>query len=452
MKDLTRGSIARHVVRMSASLVLGMVFQTLYYLVDLYFVAHLSGTAVAGVSAAGTAMFVIFSATQVLGVGTLASMSHAVGAKNQAEANLVLNQSLALSALGGMFALVCGYLLAQRYMEWMAADAVTAAAGTTFLHWTMPGVAMQFPLVALGSSLRGAGVVRTPVIVQSVAIVVNILLAPILIAGWGTHHAMGVAGAGLASAIAMTLAVLLLWVYVRWWEKYLSLDRTLWRPRWRTWRRFLEIGLPAGGEFVMSFLLVAVTYYCLRNFGAAAQAAAGVGGRILQAIFMPAMAIAYAAGPIAGQNFGARNATRVRETFRDAALISATLMAVAIPLALWQPRLLVNLFTDDSAVRAFSTTYLQIMSWGFIAQALTSTCSSLFQGLGHTKPTLLIAAARVVTYAAPAVWLSTLANFRIEQLWYLSVFSVFIQAATSIALLRVEFRRRLTSAPAATIA
>ena len=108
MKDLTQGPIAGHIVAMAVPIALGMIFQTLYYLVDLYFVARLGDAAVAGVGAAGNMMMIVIALTQVLGVGTVALIAQAVGRKDQPAANLIFNQSLVLSALCGVVVLVGG--------------------------------------------------------------------------------------------------------------------------------------------------------------------------------------------------------------------------------------------------------------------------------------------------------------------------------------------------------
>ena len=84
-------------------------------------------------------------------------------------------------------------------MGWIGADAPTMAAGVTYLYWFTPGLALQFALVAMGSALRGTGIVQPTMIVQALTVLLNIVLAPVLIAGWGTGHPLGVAGAGLAS-------------------------------------------------------------------------------------------------------------------------------------------------------------------------------------------------------------------------------------------------------------
>jgi putative MATE family efflux protein len=443
MKDLTQGPIGGHLLQMSLFLGGGMLIQTLYYLVDLYFVARLGETALAGVSAGGTAMFLVLALTQMLGVGTVTLIAHAVGRKDPADANLVFNQSLVLSTLCGVLLLVVGYAIADSYMREISADRAAAAAGQTYLHWVLPGLALQFAIVAMGSALRGTGIVKPTMIVQAITLLLNIALAPVLIAGWGTARPLGPMGAGLATSISVAIGVAILVVYFINLEHYVAINRTLWRPQLGTWKRMFNLGLPAGGEFVLMFLIVGVIYWCIRDFGAAAQAGFGVGSRVMQSIFLPAMAVAFAASPIAGQNFGARQADRVKETFRTAALASTAIMALLTALCHWNPQLLVRGFSGDPAVVAVGAEYLRILSWNFVGSGIIFTCSGLFQALGNTWPALLSSGGRILTFVLPALWLAAQPWVRLEHFWHLSVATVALQAVFSLWLLQGEFRRRL---------
>src|SRR5690606_25992658 len=123
MKDLTQGSITRIIIAMATPVAAGMVFQTLYLLVDLYFVAALGDASVAGVGAGGTLMFMIMALTQVLGVSAVALISQAVGRKDKIEANLVFNQSLVVAGLFGAVTLLGGYLFAENYLSGITSDA-----------------------------------------------------------------------------------------------------------------------------------------------------------------------------------------------------------------------------------------------------------------------------------------------------------------------------------------
>jgi len=128
MKDLTQGPIGRLLVAMAVPIAIGMLFQTLYFLVDLYFVSRLGDAAIAGVSTAGTVSFVILALTQMLGVGTVALVSHAAGRKDQAQANLVFNQSLSMSVAIGLITMTVLYIVIRPYLRSIAADDATIEA------------------------------------------------------------------------------------------------------------------------------------------------------------------------------------------------------------------------------------------------------------------------------------------------------------------------------------
>jgi len=443
MKDLTHGSIVRHILHMAPPIVAGMITIMICQLVDLYFVASVGEAAVAGVAAAGNAGFLINGFMQVLGVGTVALMSHAVGRKDRTDAGLIFNQAIVLSALFGLLTLVAGALLARPYMRAVAADEATVEAGTTFLLWLMPALALQFVTQVMGAGLRATGIVRPTMLVQVFAVILNIALAPVLIAGWGTGHAFGVAGAGLASSIAVLIAALMLFAYFHKFERYVGFEPAQWRPQLRQWQRILNVGLPAGGEFAIIFAWIGVIYYVLRDFGAAAQAGFGIGTRVLGLIQMPALSVALAAAPIVGQNFGAGNGDRVRETFVKAVSIATALMIGFTILAQWKPGLLLAGFSEDRDAMAVAAQFLQLVSLNLVVQGVTFTCHSTFQGLGNTRPVLLSSGSRLLLYAVPAIWLSTRPGFAIEQVWYLSIATTTLQAGLALWLLRREFSKRL---------
>jgi putative MATE family efflux protein len=440
--------MTRLILEMAAPIAAGMIFQTLYLLVDLYFVAALGDAAVAGVGAAGTVMFIVMSLTQVLGVGAVALISQAVGRRDQADANLIFNQSIVLSVICAGATIVGGYAVAGPYVSAITADAAARADGLLFLYFFLPSLALQFALITMGSALRGTGIVKPTMLVHAATVVLNMILAPVLIAGWGTGRAFGVAGAGLASTISVAAGVLMLGWYFARLEKYVEFNSALWRPRMVQWRRILNIGLPAGGEFALMFIYMAVVYLVIADFGASAQAGFSIGGRIMQSIFLPAMAIAFAAGPIAGQNFGAGRHDRVREALTRALLLSSGVMVLVTVFFQWRPEVLVAAFTDEAAAIEVGAEFLQIISLNFIAQGIVFTCSGMFQGLGNTRPALLSSAARIAVFVPLAMYIAAHERFAIAHLWYLSVATVFAQAAFSYFLLHRQFRSRLTARPA----
>lgn len=160
----------------------------------------------------------------------------------------------------------------------------------------------------------------------------------------------------------------------------------------------------------------------------------------MQAIFLPAMAVAFATGPIAGQNFGARHAQRVCDTFRHAALMGAAIMLLLTALCQINPALLVHPFSSDPAVIGVAAEFLRI---AFVAVGLTFSCSGMFQALGDMRPALISSASRLLTYVAPAVWLAGQPWAALHHFWYLSVASLTVQAVFAVALLRHQLHHKL---------
>lgn len=443
MRDLTQGSITAHLVGMAAFIGLSLIFQTLYFIVDLYFVSRLGNAAIAGVSAAGNVFFLALAASQLISIGSMALVSQAVGKKDEAEANLFSDQAISLSLLFAAAMMVLGYGLGGAGIDAMAADAESAAAGKAYLWAFLPSLALMFPVQAMVSSLRGAGVVMPTMVLQIAAIILNAALAPVLIAGWGTGIPLGVAGAGWASTIASvfgTIGAIILFPRV---QKYLRLHISTLGPNFAAWRKLIFIGLPTSLEFMMMFVIFVVLYWVVRDFGAEAQAGLGIGSRILQMIFLPAMAVAFAAAPIAGQNFGAKHYDRVRYTFRDTVLIGSGIMISLSLLCHIRPDLLARPFTNDPEVLAVTGEYLQVASWAFVLNGLIMACSSMFQGMGDTRPSLLASASRLITFVAPTLWMSTLPGVTLMHIWLLSIASIASQCAFVLYLLFRTFRRKL---------
>lgn len=444
--DLTQGSITGHLVRMAIPMALGMIFQTLYVLVDLYFVAQLGDAAIAGVSAAGNIQFIVMALTQVLGVGTTVLIAHAAGRKDRVEGARAFRQSLVLSGITGLLVLVAGGLLAPLYLRGVAADAETVRNGLIYLKWFLPALALQFALISMGAALRGAGVAKPTMLIQMLTVALNAALAPVLIAGWGTGRPMGIAGAGLASTISVAVGVIAAAVYfVRKGFFAATPDEAPYQPDTAVWGRLLRIGVPAGGEFGLMFVSMAIVYGIIGGFGAAAQAGFGVGSRIMQSLFLPVMAIAISAAPIAGQNVAAGLPDRARATFWAAARLCSLLMAGMTLFAHWRPEWLVQPFASDPVVVDVAVTFLRTISWNFVASGLVFTCSSMFQAMGNTIPSVISSAVRLMVFAIPALWVSRMPGFQLPWVWRVSVLATSVHALFALWLLRREAGRRLSA-------
>jgi putative MATE family efflux protein len=443
MQDLTTGSLSRHLLKTASFMLVSMVFQTLYLLIDLYWVGRLGKEAVAAVAIAGNLTFIVLAVTQMLGVGTTTLVSHATGRKDQDRALLVFNQSQVLSLVVGLVFLLVAMSLRGAYASTLGADGPTARMATEYLTWFIPAMSLQFAMVAMGSALRGTGNFKPGMVVQSATVVLNMILAPFLIFGWGTGVAFGVAGAAVSTLVAVVVGIVWLGLYFVKRTAYLHFVPAQWKPQLPLWSQMLKIGLPAGAEFALMAVYLFVVYVISRPFGAAAQAGFGIGLRIIQAGFMPVVALGFAVAPVAGQNFGAGLGDRVRKTFSVAATMAAGVMVVWAVASYFGAASMIRLFSDDAQVIAVGEEYLQIVAWTFVASGLIFVSSSMFQALGHTLPPLAASFARIVLVTAPAIALSRMAGFELRWIWYLSAVSVVFQLAAVLWLLQREFRLRL---------
>src|ERR1700720_703876 len=371
MKDLTQGSVTKHLLHMSAFMAVSMPVQTLYLLADLYWVGRLGKEAIAAVGVAGNLMMIVLALTQMLGVGTTTLISHAAGQKDQTRAELVFNQSFVMSILVALALGVFGFLLMDVYSNSLSADATTATLAKKYLLWFIPALLLQFPLVALGSALRATGIIKPTVGLQ-------------------------------------VLSVL------------------------------LHISVPAGAEFVLLFVYIVIVYGIIRGFGPAAQAGFGVGARVMQALFLPVVALAFAVSPVVGQNFGGRRADRVRQSVYSAIAIATAMMLVLALLAYFASGLLILPFSRDPHVIAFGSEYLRIVALNFVAAGIVFTTSSIFQGIGNTWPPLLSSMTRLFLFVLPAILIARRPGFEIKHIWYLSVGSQLIQACFNLLLLQIR--------------
>jgi Na+-driven multidrug efflux pump len=259
---------------------------------------------------------------------------------------------------------------------------------------------------------------------------------------------MGVAGAAVASLVAIAVGVTWLYWYAERPASLLRIRRAEMAPDRAAWGRLLGIGLPAGVEFALIAVYMAVVYVVSQPFGAAAQAGFGIGQRVGQAGFMPVVALGFAVAPVAGQNFGARLPDRVRATFRTAATLALAGMACLVAVCQLFPAALIRAFSTDPAVVAVGEEYLRIVSWNYMAAGIVFVISSMFQAMGNTRPSLVTSLVRVVVVAIPAFLLSRVPGFRLTWVWYLTVVSVTLQMALGLWLLRREFALRLSPAAA----
>jgi putative MATE family efflux protein len=452
MQDLTTGSLTGHLVKTTSFMLVSMIFQTLYVLVDLFWVGRLGTDAVAAVGISANLSFIVLAISQMLGVGTTTVVSHAAGRKEHAQATFLFNQSQVLSMAAGVAFLVVAMHYRTAYAAALSADVAMQGHTEQYLLWFIPAMALQFAMVAMGAALRGTGNFKPGMIVQTGTVVMNIILAPAMIFGWGPFAARGVNGAALATFVSIAFGVVWISCYFVGRDAYLRFRPADWRPDLAVWGRMLKIGLPAGAEFGLMGVYMLVVYSISRPFGAAAQAGFGIGLRIVQSAFLPIVALGFAVAPVAGQNFGARQGQRVRDAFKAAAAMAAAAMLM-LSIGVYSAAVpLMGLFSDDPRVIDIGVDYLHIVTLNFVASGITFVSASMFQAMGNTLPSLVTSFIRMAVGVLPALFLARRPGFALTWIWWLTVLSTYLQMSMNLALLKREFRLKLTAPPVTTAA
>jgi len=443
MQDLTTGSLSRHLLTTTGFMLVSMIFQTLYVLVDLFWVGRLGTDAVAAVGISANFSFLVLAISQMLGVGTTTVVSHAAGRKEHDQAVRLFNQSQVLSMVTGVVFLAVAMYYRTAYAAALSADASMQRQTEDYLLWFIPAMALQFAMVAMGAALRGVGNFKPGMYVQTGTVILNIVLAPFLIFGWGPFPAYGVAGAALSTFVAIACGVVWLSYYFVDRDAYLRFRLSDWQPEFGAWRRMLKIGLPAGTEFGLMGVYMVVVYAITRPFGAAAQAGFGVGLRVIQSAFLPIVALGFAVAPVAGQNFGAGRGDRVRAVFKDAAAMAGAYAVVAgLAIYLWAVPIM-GLFSADPEVIHVGVDYLHVVTLNFVAGGITFVSASMFQAMGNTLPSLATSVLRLVVGIVPAAVLSRRPDFALTWIWWFTVLSTVLQMALNLILLQREFRLKL---------
>lgn len=443
MQDLTSGSLINHLLKTTSFMLVSMVFQTLYILVDLFWVGRLGTDAIAAVGLAGNLSFIVIAITQVLGVGATTVVSHASGRKDQERAIVLFNQSQVLSLVAAVIFLATSMLLRRQYAAGQSASEGIRIATEQYLLWFLPAMALQFAMVAMGAALRGTGNFKPGMLVQSGTVVINMVLAPFLIFGWGPFPQMGVTGAAVATLVAIVVGVIWISIYFLDSKAYLRFHFGHWKPQMHLWWEMLKIGLPAGAEFALMGIYMAVVYAITKPFGPAAQGGFTIGVRVVQAVFLPVVALGFSVAPVAGQNFAARKGDRVREVFKAGIMMAAGLMLLTSIGLYFGAEAVMRIFTTDVEATRVGVEYLHIVVITFVASGITFVTSSMFQALGNTLPSLATSAMRLLIAVIPAVLLSRVSGFQLTWIWYLSVLSVFLQMTANLLLVRREMRLKL---------
>jgi putative MATE family efflux protein len=415
-----------------------MLTQTLVRWADVKMVGSLGREAVAAVTGGGHVYWFLQTVVMAVTTGLVALLARAVGARNQRLADATLRQGIVLGTVFGLATMVAGFPLRFVAIEIYGVEEAVVQYGATYLVWLLAGN-VPFTLgFVFATALRAAGDSRTPLVVGILTNVLNVFLNWVLIYGNLGAPPLGVAGAGIASSLAMLFQLVVFWYL--WGTSRLGLrpGGATFAPDVGLWRRILKVGYPATLEGALWHVGLVLFMRLMSRYGTAEFAAYNIGAQILALSFLPGVGFAVAASTLVGQHLGDQQPERAaRSGWRSLAggiialsLNGVLIIAFAEPIAGW--------FIDDAEVVALTVDFIWILGIAQPLMAVEFVMGGALRGAGDTRyPLGVVFVGLFVCRLIPATLAAITFHAPIQIVWS----ALFLDYATKATLLILRFAK-----------
>jgi putative MATE family efflux protein len=403
--DYTTIPLRRAVFLLAVPMVLELVLESTFAVVDIWFVARLGSSAVATVGLTETYLFLLYAVAMGLAMAVTAIVARRVGEHRHAEAAVTAVQAIGIAVLASVPFAVAGIVFAQDLLRLMGADAWTLAHGYRYMQWMLGGNAVILLLFVINAIYRGAGDAAIAMRVLWLANGLNIVLDPLLIFGLGPVPALGIEGAAIATNIGRAAGVALqLWVLFRG-GRHIRVLRSQLAWHGATARNIVRTSLGGVGQMIVGMASWIFLMRILAGIGSEAVAGATIALRIMMFTMMPAWGMSNAAATLVGQNLGAGEPGRAEAAvWRIGWYNMAYLLAVSV-LFFLLPDELVALFSSDPAVIATGAQWLRILSYSFFVYGWWMVSVQAFNGAGDTVTPTRINLVFFWAIQIPLAWL-----------------------------------------------
>jgi putative MATE family efflux protein len=381
----TEGSIVRALVRLSVPVVLANLLQTAYQITDTFWVGQLSHEAVAAVSLSFPVNFLLVAIGGGLPIAGSVLIAQYKGRGDEPAMNHVTAQTLLMVLIVSLVLSAGGFVFAEPIMRLMDAEPDVLPDAVRFLQVSCLGFPFVFAFYVYQSLMRGLGEVKTPVYIVLFTVLLNLVLDPLFIFGWGPVPARGVAGAAVATVITQGLAA-----GIGFWLMFsglygLRLHRGDFRPHWAFMWRAFRLGAPASTEQALRALGLTMLTLLVSPFGTEVMAAFGVGLRVTTFVLIPAMGFSMATSALIGQNIGAGKIERAERTNSIAVLLSFGLLQAFGFLMMIFARPVSLIFLPEAGPPAdIAVTYIRIVGSTFGCIGVQQVITGTFRGAGDT--------------------------------------------------------------------
>lgn len=424
---------------MALPMVISMLVNSLYNIVDSYFVSQISDAAFTALSLVYPVQNFVNAVGIGFGVGINAVIALHLGAQEQEKADSAASQGMFLAGIQGLVLSVACILIMPGFLGLYTTDEQIVELGVRYSTVVFGFGVMVSLGVGFEKVFQAVGLMKVSMISLMAGCIANIILDPIMIFGWGPIPAMGIEGAALATGIGQTLSFLIyVAVYLM---KPIGVRVTprLFRPRAQMAARLYSVGIPAVLNLALPSLLISALNGILSSFSELYVQVLGAYYKLQTFLYLTVNGVVQGMRPLVGYNFGAKEYGRVNKLYKLVLILSAAFMALGTVIFLAIPGQLASLFAENEETIRASETALRIISAGFIVSAVSVTSSGALEGLGKGAASLLISLCRYVVIIIPAAYLLS-RLFGPTGVWHAFWITEFISAAVAYIVYRRAVR------------
>lgn len=389
--DYTQGSIRKAVVLLAIPMMLEMCMESVFAVVDIFFVSHLGKHAASTVGLTESVITIVYSLAIGISMAATAMVARRIGEKNSAAATRAAMQSILLSLAITIAVSIPGYIYAAAILRLMGAEQAAIAAGTVYTRIIMGGSLVIMLLFLINGIFRGAGDAMMAMKSLWIANICNIILCPLLIRGLGPVPAFGLQGAAMATTIGRGIGVVYQLYHLFRGKTQIRFTVKQLAPDWAILRSLVTVAWPGTLQFLIgSGSWIVLASLVVQTGHSEASAGYQIGIRIVMFFLLPAWGLSNAAATLVGQNLGAGHPERAALSVTSTARYNAVFMgSVSVIFLVFAPYI-ISFFTKEATVALYAVSTVRIVSAGFLFYGIGMVYANAFNGAGDTRtPTVI---------------------------------------------------------------
>ena len=406
LQDYTTGSIRRAVLLLAIPMMLEMGMESVFAIVDIYFVSHLGKHATSTVGLTESVITIVYSLAMGISMAATAMVARRVGEKNAEAATKAGMQAILVALVITILISIPGFIYADDILRLMGAEEVAIKAGTNYTRIMMGGSLVIMLLFLINGIFRGAGDAMMAMKSLWLANICNIILCPLLIRGLGPIPAYGLEGAAMATTIGRGIGVSYQLYHLFNGKRLVRFTLKLLRPDWTVMRSLINIAWPGTLQFLIgSGSWIVLASLVVQTGLSDASAGYQIAIRIVLFFILPAWGLSNAAATLVGQNLGAGQAERAQLSVMRTAKYNAVFMGLMSLIFLFLSPYIISFFTREPSVAAYAISAVRIISAGFLFYGIGMVMANAFNGAGDTRTPTLINLFGFWFFQIPLAWI-----------------------------------------------